>query len=381
LIETAAVPTDPVSCARRLALPSLELQVTAMPEQHGRLSAHGEAVPAKDAAPEQGLQHMSFRQIADAAPAMIWQTDPYGSSIYRSRGWQDFTGQACDAALSFGWLEIVHEDDRARLHQSLIEAMLVRQPFRCQYRLRRADGAWRHMVDDGNPQFGDDGLLLGFVGVACDHTERKEAEEASKFIGRELSHRIKNIFAMISGLVGLSSRQHEGAQSFALALRERLAALARAHQFALPHDHDAAGIEHPSHTMQVLLQVLFEPYGINAEGARIAVEAEDAAVGSGAAITLAMLLHELTTNALKYGALSDDDGLVMLSGKREADDYVLVWEESGGPQIDTPPAKKGFGTTMVERAASLQLKARFDYRWDRDGLRLTLRIPLATLGS
>jgi len=108
---------------------------------------------------------------------------------------------------------------------------------------------------------------------------------------------------------------------------------------------------------------------------------EDITVGHGAAVTLAMLLHELTTNALKYGALAADSGRIVLRGQFDADDYVLSWEERGGPPVEAPPSRRGFGTLMVQRAANLQLGASCQYAWDRQGLRLTLRIPAASIAA
>jgi two-component sensor histidine kinase len=177
----------------------------------------------------------------------------------------------------------------------------------------------------------------------------------------------------------LSVRDHHGAKEFAQTLRERLAALARAHEFALPSTGNPGSAEHRPHTMTALLQTLLAPYEAEANAARIIFAVEDITVGPGAAVTLAMLLHELTTNALKYGALATDAGKIVLHGRLDAGNYVLTWEERGGPPIKEPPSKKGFGTLMVQRAANLQLGANYQYAWDRQGLRLTLRIPAASV--
>lgn len=325
------------------------------------------------------LNEARLRSIADAAPAMMWQTDQQGASIYRSRGWQEFTGQPPARAIGFGWLDAVHPEDRARIGETILSANTAKQAFSAAYRLLRTDGTWRRIADAGNPHFSDEGAFLGLVGSAYDDTERKEAEEAREFIGRELSHRIKNVFAMISGLVGLSARDHAGARDFAQTLRERIAALARAHEFALPSTGNPGSEAHRPHTMTALLRTLLAPYQAEANSARIIIAVEDIAVGPGAAVTLAMLLHELTTNALKYGALVADTGQIMLRGQVDLEDYVLVWEERGGPAVDGPPSKKGFGTLMIERAATLQLGASFNYAWERRGLCLTLRIPTSSI--
>jgi PAS domain S-box-containing protein len=343
------------------------------------LRLRSEILSRREAERDLRLNEARLRSIADAAPAMMWQTNQRGASIYRSRGWHDFTGQPAPRALGFGWLDAVHPEDRARTGETILHANAARQAFHADYRLLRADGIWRRIADAGNPHFADDGAFLGLVGSAYDDTERKQAEETREFIGRELSHRIKNIFAMISGLVGLSARDHDGARDFVLALRDRIAALARAHEFALPSTGNPGSDAHRPHTMTALLRTLLAPYEAEANAARIVIAVEDIPVGSGAAVTLAMLLHELTTNALKYGALAANTGQIVLRGHVDRDDYVLSWEERGGPAVEGTPSKQGFGTLMVQRAANLQLGAGFQYAWERRGLRLTLRIPTANV--
>jgi PAS domain S-box-containing protein len=341
------------------------------------LHLRSEILSRREAERDLRLNEARLRSIADAAPAMMWQTDQRGASTYRSQGWQDFTGKPSAQALGFGWLDAVHPEDRARIGETILHANAARQAFHADYRLLRADGIWRRIADAGNPHYDDDGAFLGLVGSAYDDTERRQAEETREFVGRELSHRIKNVFAMISGLVGLSARDHDGARDFALTLRDRIAALARAHEFALPNMASPGSGEPRTHTMTVLLGTLLAPYQSQANAARIVIAVEDITVGSGAAVTLAMLLHELTTNAVKYGALAADAGQIVLRGQLDRDDYVLIWEERGGPAVDGPPSKQGFGTLMVQRAANLQLEASCNYAWERAGLRLTLRIPAA----
>ena len=343
------------------------------------LQLRSEIVSRREAERDLRLNEARLRSIADAAPALMWQTDQRGASIYRSRRWQEFTGQPPSQALGFGWLDAVHPEDRARIGETVLHANAAKQAFHSDYRLLRADGAWRSIADAGNPHFAEDGAFLGLVGSAYDDTERKQVEEAREFIRRELSHRIKNVFAMISGLVGLSSRDYAEARDFAQTLRDRIAALARAHEFALPSTGSPGSGDHRPHTMTALLRTLLAPYQAEANSARIVIAVEDITVGSGAAVTLAMLLHELTTNALKYGALAADTGQIVLRGEVDRDDYVLIWEERGGPAVDGAPSKQGFGTLMVQRAANLQLGASFQYAWERRGLRLTLRIPVASV--
>jgi PAS domain S-box-containing protein len=118
-----------------------------------------------------------FRHMADSAPVMVWVTDPDGNCTYLGRPWSEFSGQAEGAGLGFGWLEVVHPDDRARTRETFLAAHARQAPFRLEYRLRRADGAWRWALDAAEPRFDEGGRFLGYVGSVLDITERKGAED------------------------------------------------------------------------------------------------------------------------------------------------------------------------------------------------------------
>jgi PAS domain S-box-containing protein len=117
-----------------------------------------------------------FRSVADAAPAMLWVTEPNGECSFLSRGWRDFTGQDEEKGLGAGWLEPLHVDDRGHVEAAFAAAAAKRVPFNLEHRLRRDDGAYRWVIDSGRPRFGDDGSFLGYVGIVIDITERQQKE-------------------------------------------------------------------------------------------------------------------------------------------------------------------------------------------------------------
>jgi PAS domain S-box-containing protein len=118
-----------------------------------------------------------FRNMADHAPVMMWVTDPTGACTYLNRRWYEFTGQSEAEAQGFGWLDATHPDDKAEAERAFIEANAAGAPFRVEYRLRRADGAYRWAIDAASPRFAPDGAFLGYVGSVIDIDERREAEE------------------------------------------------------------------------------------------------------------------------------------------------------------------------------------------------------------
>lgn len=121
-----------------------------------------------------------FRNMADHAPVMMWVTDPSGHCTYLNRRWYDFTGQTPQEAEGYGWLDVTHPDDKDEAERVFREANAKRDPFRLDYRLRRADGSYRWALDAAAPRFGDDGTYLGYVGSVIDIDERRETEERQR---------------------------------------------------------------------------------------------------------------------------------------------------------------------------------------------------------
>ena len=225
----------------------------------------------------------------------------------------------------------------------------------------------------------EEGAISGIGVVVEDVTAHKRDAEARDLLSRELSHRIKNLFAIVSSLLTLSARGNEGVQAFAKTVRGRIEALGRAHDYARPNEWDG-GVEH-SRTLQSLLALLLAPYRNEAGAAeRVRVHGTDPLVGPTAATALALAIHEFATNALKYGALSTSDGSIDI-GCREDDELEIVWTERGGPPVAGAPERQGFGSTLARRTVSSDLGGRIETEWAQEGLVLRLRLPLERLAS
>jgi PAS domain S-box-containing protein len=155
---------------------------TASPIRDGASRAVGTVIEVRGIAEEkrreterQEVEHR-FRHMADHVPVMIWVTDAEGVATYVNRGWCEFTGQTAEEALGFGWLEAVHEEDRGWSGETFLAANARHEPFRLEYRLRRADGVYRWSIDAASPRFSVAGEFLGYIGSVIDIDERHESE-------------------------------------------------------------------------------------------------------------------------------------------------------------------------------------------------------------
>lgn len=207
------------------------------------------------------------------------------------------------------------------------------------------------------------------------HLELTRTIKARDLLARELSHRIKNVFSVVSGLASASARDSE-ARAFVAAFRERIGALARAQDYVLPGSFSARN-ERES-TVKGLLKVLLHPY--DDDGRRIRITGDDLPLGQSAATTLALILHEQATNAIKYGALSNAEGRVRVDCRTCGESFEILWEEQGGPPTVGPPVETGFGTTMVSSGID-SLGGTIIADWAARGLRVTLSLPMRSLAG
>ncbi|KQT14901.1 histidine kinase [Methylobacterium sp. Leaf399] len=227
------------------------------------------------------------------------------------------------------------------------------------------------------PVHDDDGVPMGYATVTRDLRERKRAEEARDLLIKELSHRIKNIFAVVGGIAALSGRGDPTAKPFVEAFRLRLGALAQAHEYVRPHS-PASAPSVGDQTVLGLMRLIMAAYSDEGR-ARVVIEGDDVAIGDSSATALALIMHEQATNAMKYGALSTPGGRVTLTGRLVDGTYELTWAETGGPVVTGPPSRRGFGTLLAERSVAGQLDGTLHHDWAPGGLVMHLGVPAANL--
>ena len=220
-----------------------------------------------------------------------------------------------------------------------------------------------------------DGVVITFIDI----NERKKAEETQDLLVRELNHRIKNLFAVTNGVVSLSARSATDPKTMAAAIRGRLEALARAHELIIPALTHAPNAGQQT-TLDALVSAISSPYRSQAGPQDRFTQAGPAvAIGGQAVTSLALVLHELATNATKYGALSLVDGHVAITWSVDAGRLSLVWAEKGGPKVAGVPRNQGFGSLLARRSIEGQLGGVLTYDWNPEGLLVSLSAPMERL--
>jgi len=319
----------------------------------------------------------TFQVLTEVMPQMVWSTRPDGFHDYYNARWYEFTGVAPGSTDGEGWNGMFHPEDQERAWSRWRHSLETGEPYEIEYRLRHYSGTYRWTLGRAMPVRDDRGRIIRWIGTCTDIDAAKRAAEQNELLSRELSHRIKNIFAVISGLIGLTSRHEPQIKPLAKDLQSRIAALGRAHEFARPHSDHSRPVLGTS-TLHGLLIELFRPYPAFDEG-RMVVEGDDVVVDDRGATPVALAFHELATNAAKYGALSVSEGSVTVTIDRQGPALKICWRERGGPSVDGPPSREGFGSRLAELSIVQQLGGAVRRDWKREGLELEMDLLVARL--
>ena len=271
----------------------------------------------------------------------------------------------------------IHPADRDRVRAAFNATRAIIGAFEIDFRVV-ADSEVKWIAARGQ---GDDEGIVNRVmfGIFLDVTSRKQAEEGRELLAGEMSHRVKNLLAIASGLTSITSRSTTTVDAMAHELTLRLTALGRAHDLVRPIPGQK---EAPASLLGDLLTVLLAPYDdLGAFSGRIRVSVPRVSVGEAATTIVALIIHELATNSLKYGALSVDTGTLYVSGSANDEALTIVWAERGGPKVATPAGAAGYGSRLVERSITGHLRGSIVYDWAEEGLVVTLVIDPGRLAS
>ena len=307
-----------------------------------------------------------LRTLADSIPAIAWSATPDGKFDYFNQRMVEFTGNPEDKNG-----ESFHPEDWKKASKLWQHSLETGEPYEVEHRLCRHDGEYRWMISRATPVRDSEGKIVRWFGTAVDIHDLYAASEGRDLIAKELSHRIKNIFAVVAGLISLSARKQPEHLAFGEELIGTIHALGRAHDYVRPSGQSRRN------SLQGLLRDLFSPYG-SGEDARVRIEGDDLTVSARAATPLALVFHELATNSAKYGALSAPGGWVELLIEDRGETLTLRWSEHGGPPIKKA-FKEGFGSRLVDTSVTVQLGGTWQRRFEPAGMVCELVFAKAAL--
>ncbi|MDR7038742.1 PAS domain S-box-containing protein [Methylobacterium sp. BE186] len=274
--------------------------------------------------------------------------------------------------------EVLHPDDRKAVRAAISSALREEGILHVSGRVRRkSDGAWRTIEMAGRfERDAPNRLPRRLIGVVADVTDRRLAEERQSLLIRELHHRVKNTLATVQAIVGSTARTASSIESFYEAFVGRIMSLAHTHSVLTEDTWQTA-------SLRSLLVNELKPYAEGAmEGAadrRVSLEGPPVDLASEIAVPIGMAIHELTTNAAKYGALSTRGGRVAVTWSLlpggPAGILRFEWRESGGPPVE-PPRRQGFGSRLLQRVLTTQVQAEVTTDYPPEGFSLTMLAPL-----
>jgi PAS domain S-box-containing protein len=314
-----------------------------------------------------------LRLMADAVPQIVWATDADGKVEFFNRQWFIYTGtirtpsSAAQVATDF-----LHLDDQAATTEAFQEAQRTGGVFEVEHRIRSKEGCYRWFLVRAEP-YRDPrtGNIVRWFGVSIDIHDRRVAEEHQRLLVNELNHRVKNTLATVQSIASQTLRNAENTEQVKEALEARLFALSRAHDVLTRENWEGADLYD-------IVEQAVAPYSSRSED-RLHLAGSRVRVPPRIALALAMALQELATNAVKYGALSNETGQIRIAWRVEPagsrSRLHLQWEEKGGPPVRTP-LRRGFGSRLIERSLSQDLGGSARIEFPATGLVCTVDAPL-----
>ncbi|WP_296040613.1 PAS domain-containing protein [uncultured Agrobacterium sp.] len=263
----------------------------------------------------------------------------------------------------------IHPGDFDRWQDAVMSALSSDGNLQVEYRINRPDGTLSWVEVRAETKFSADGQPILMNGISMDITARKAVEAEKAVIAQEMGHRIKNMMATVQSIVNQSMRGDFDVTTMRNNITSRLDALGRSHDVLRGRDFLSANI-------RAVIERAIEPFDA---GKRFVISGPDFLLSHQGSNTLALSLHELATNAAKYGALSTSEGRVIIDWRIDGDEFHFAWVESGGPAV-SPPKKSGFGTRLI-RMLGLGLTGKASIDYNVTGVVFTASTNLASLSE
>jgi PAS domain S-box-containing protein len=307
-----------------------------------------------------------YRDLLNALPAAVYTTDAEGRITFYNEAAVEFAGRRPEVGEMWcvTW-KLFNLDGTPLPHDQCPMAVALKEgrPIRgAEAVAERPDGSRVIFTPYPTPLRDAAGNVVGAVNMLVDITERKTAEARQELLTNEVNHRANNLLSVVQSIVRLT--RSGDVDSLRDAINGRIQALARAHSLLAKSRWLGADLQH-------LVSEELAPY--MGDEARAWVSGTMLPLRPAAAQSVALIIHELVTNAVKYGALSNAEGRVHIDWRRSKDDITIRWREDGGPPAQAPTTR-GVGSTVIERAAA-QLDGAVIYHWPSTGLVFEFRTP------
>lgn len=319
-----------------------------------------------------------YRLASRATNDAIWDWNLATNHVLWNEALLTAHGHTQDAVEPTGdwWIGHIHPEDQARIDVS-IHAVIdgAGTAWSDEYRFQRADGSYASIHDRGYVIRDGEGRAVRMIGAMLDITERKRSEEHQRLLTGELQHRVKNTLALVQAIASQTLRGATDVNEMREAFSSRLISLGRTHDILTASSWTKAPIG------EVVDGALAVHRGTSAQ--RIRTSGPNVLLAAKPALSLALALHELATNAAKYGALANDAGAVDLRWhvvhEGETARFCLTWIEQGGPPILAQPSRRGFGSRLIERSFASEVGGQVRLTYPPTGLVCHLEAPLAAM--
>lgn len=315
-----------------------------------------------------------FRLLATAIPQLVFRCGPDGGRSWGSPQWCDFTGLSLEESLGFGWLDAVHPEDREGTLEAWREAPAAGEYY-FEHRVRRsADGEHRWHQTRARPLTPADGANGEWVGTMTDIHDLRGLQDRQQVLMAELQHRTRNLLAVVQSIARQTLRTSASMSAFGSEFESRLRALSRVQGLL-------SRIDDQDIDLRTLVEVeLFAHGDGGVASGKVEIEGPPIALPATSAQALGLAVHELATNAVKYGALAQPAGKLKITWNLEADGaerrVMFEWSESGVRMPEGGlPKRKGYGSELIERALPYQLQAKTDLQFGTDGVRCVIVAP------
>jgi len=308
-----------------------------------------------------------FRALTIASSDIIYSLSPDWREMRQLDG-RDIIADT--EAPSIAWMEdYLLPEDRASTQAAIDEAIAGQRLFQKEHKVRRADGSIGWVSSRAVPVTDENGTLVEWFGAASDITERVRTTEHLRLVVNELNHRVKNTLAMVQAIAMRTFRQATNLEQAQEEFAARLQALAQANDLL-------TGERWAGASLLSAIEQAVRPH--QQDSGRCLVRGSDLRISPKTALSLAMAMHELATNAVKHGGWSNDHGIVTVDWSVNDDLLHLEWRERGGPEV-TAPARRGFGSRLIERGLAGELGGKVSLHFDAEGVRCVIDAPMAVV--